>query len=301
MRPVIRWTNKLNIPEPIALAVQRIESKYSPGHADFTTTELTKPPRPAAILRGLAERGEQLVVDVSDRVYTMMGSAIHYVLEETFSDSDSHITEARHYREIIFERNGYIIGGQIDLYDLESKRLWDWKGTKFRTFRDGVPIQYQAQLNINAWILRAQGWHPETLVSGGIWRDYSAITCEFKAPHSPAGGYPVALWTDEKVEEYLRERIRVHLEARQRLPLCTDEERWKDPAKYAVHSKMAKKAKRLLNSPREAEDWIAAQKSPKGLYIVERQAEPTMCMYYCDARDVCSQWQAEKKLNHGYR
>ena len=71
------------------------------------------------------------------------------------------------------------------------------------------------------------------------------------------------------------------------LPLCTPEELWQNPSKWAFYGKVENKvATRVLTTSAEAYDMQLAKGGTS--YVQERKQRPTFCLY-CDARAVCMQ------------
>jgi hypothetical protein len=93
------------------------------------------------------------------------------------------------------------------------------------------------------------------------------------------------------VETYIQLRLKAHGDAQHVLPLCSPEERWERPAKFAL-TKVGNKRATSLHDTREeaqaAQDAIIAETGKN--YLVEtRPAEAIRCQQYCSARPVCVQ------------
>ena len=70
------WTNRFKLPETICNAVM-YESKYEDGK--YSVTNLIKPPQ----IYQLEKRYQaQIEWDVSDGLWMLLGSSIHYILEK---------------------------------------------------------------------------------------------------------------------------------------------------------------------------------------------------------------------------
>ena len=68
---------------------------------------------------------------------------------------------------------------------------------------------------------------------------------------------PIELWSDDKQDKFVAERVKIHAAATlENLPECTDEERWLAKGSFAVKRGKQKKALKLMNSFYEAEQWI---------------------------------------------
>jgi len=100
----MKITNKYNVPETLmALATKEY---YSKGKADFSVTEIISPPQ---IQRLRKKYHEQIEQDVSDMLWSLLGSALHVVAER--GQTQNHITEERLHVEI----DGVVLSGAIDL------------------------------------------------------------------------------------------------------------------------------------------------------------------------------------------
>lgn len=284
----ICYTNHRNIPLPIARAVEIINGKYDRGECDFTTTELTGPPRIRALRKKADLDDLTLEVDVEDLIYAMTGSATHLILEELAKEDERYLAEQRFYTNF----DGHVISGQIDLFDHKTGKLTDWKQTKSTTYRDGVKPEYVQQLNINAWLMRRGGYEVKALASGVIYRDFSKLTRGMKGPRLNAEEHPVALWSDEDVESFVARRINLHLDAEKTLPECTHDERWGSREVWAVQSKETKHAIRygLCSTQEEAEQKKRAHKKSSTLEVVFRPAKYPRCEHYCGMAGLCEQW-----------
>ena len=87
-------------------------------------------------------------------------------------------------------------------------------------------------------------------------------------------------------------RLKAHGDAQHVLPLCSPEERWERPAKFALVKEGNKRAASLHDTFDEAaaaRDAITPAGATYKHRIEERPAEPIRCAQYCSARPVCSQ------------
>lgn len=66
----------MNLPQPIVDAVANDD--YSRGNSDISVTQLISPPRMTALVR---EHWDTLEEDVSDRIFSLFGKAVHTILE----------------------------------------------------------------------------------------------------------------------------------------------------------------------------------------------------------------------------
>src|ERR1700744_974652 len=148
-------TNKHGLPEPLVRAVALDD--YSKGDADFSVTELIKPPRIAALeqlYKGVLEE------DASDRLWALMGKAGHEVLRR--SSKDGIVEET-----VTVEFQGVKIKGQMD-YAVVMKALWDYKFVSLWAIKDGVKPEWDQQLNIYKWMAEQYGVEVKELTIIGI-------------------------------------------------------------------------------------------------------------------------------------
>jgi hypothetical protein len=83
-------------------------------------------------------------------------------------------------------------------------------------------------------------------------------------------------------------RLKAHGDAQHVLPLCSPEERWERPAKWAL-MKVGNKRATSLHDTRESAEIEFEARPGTDWRIEERPAEPIRCAQYCSARPVCSQ------------
>lgn len=293
----MRITNELVLPEPLRIAVQADD--YSKGECDFSTTELISPPRIAVLKR---QWQEHLSEDVSDRIFALLGKSIHSILQHSAAGK-RYLVEKR----FIAEHDGYRIGGQIDLFDIKTSTLQDWKITS-RHSTNEAKLKYPwstlrmapegkgwvEQANINAYLMLRNGWRVDAIQYVAIYRDWSKMEAQRKNdyPSRQVEVLTIPKWPLGVAEAYLSERIKLHLEARKNLPMCSSEERWEKPPTWAVTKKGNKRAYRLMPTETEANE-LAASLSMDGrtktIYEVQpRDGENTRCLYYCPVSGFCS-------------
>ena len=87
-------------------------------------------------------------------------------------------------------------------------------------------------------------------------------------------------------EEYLLDAAMLEI------PVCTDEERYMQPTKWAVMKDGQKKAVKLFDRDEDAENYIftlAGISPAKGLKysITERKGGYMKCLWYCGVSGVC--------------
>ena len=266
---------------------------YSKGESDFSVTEIISSPR----IRNLrVKHDDQIEVDVSSMVWSLLGQAIHAVLERS-GDVEGHTKEERLYAEL----DGVILSGavdlqyesdgEIDITDFKFTSAWALKKDKF---------EWEAQLNIYAWLVAcAKGKRVRSLKICAIVRDWSnriAATSE-NYPAAPIQMIQIPLWTMAATEAYIRERLNIHRNNKvtadwsEELDPCSDDERWLRETSYAVKKVGGKRAMKVFQIFDEAAKF---QAETKGTEIEVRKGEAVRCTgNYCNVAPWCTQYQAE--------
>jgi hypothetical protein len=296
-----RFINRHKLPEPLAKALSN--DTYSKGLADASVTEIMSSPRQMILAR---EHADEIVIDVMDRFFSAMGTAIHEIIERGAKDCAGYTPEERLYLEI----GGWIISGGVDLQKHRdgSVGLIDWKTTSCWALMNEKQ-EWIVQTNIYAHLVETRTSIPVTsLQIGAMARDWRA------ADVGRVAGYPLApivmidipLWSAEERARYIAERVRIHQDAQRDhamgdpLPLCTPEEMWERDGQWAVIKKGAKRASRVLGSQVDAEQFAVDAAAKDGhIYSIEhRPGERIKCQQYCDAAPWCDQFQRYKELKN---
>jgi len=252
----------------------------------------------------MIENWDKMEVDCVALHYRMMGSSIHYVLEQAAKDRLGVQTEIRlNLPPACF---GIEIRGRADWLDYTESTLGDIKTCS--TYTDGREIKEEwiQQLNIYRYILRRVfDYTADNLRVFPYFKDWSlSQTTNSNYPKSPYGCIEIPVWEWKQTHDFIEKRVAENLQ--ENIRFCTDEERWKIPPRYAVMRKGYKKAlaatmvvdgNRTDILSREAAQSIINQKglhSDKDVYIEERKGECRRCENYCDMRDVCKITNADK-------
>ncbi len=299
----MKITNKLNLPSPIVKAVTN--DPYDNRKSDFTPSILLNPPRATALIK--AHRDE-ITEDVSDKLWALMGQIGHTILERA---GDPHIIERRFFAKVA----SFTVSAQADiiLHDVEVHgedgsiaELVDYKFCSVWTAKEGVKIEWTQQINIIRY-LALEDSNPIQISKANIiaiFRDWSKPKArrEKDYPQSQVQVMPVELWPLEKTEAFICDRIAAHLSAEKSLPLCTDEERWRTDAKFALMKQGGKRAHKLFDYEKDAATAVEQnnQSFPRNQWYVERRpGESKRCADYCKAFPFCTQAQQEQQGTNG--
>jgi hypothetical protein len=275
---MMQFSNDLRLPAPLVAAIKRDD--YEKGDCDFSVTELIRPPRIAVLSR---RYDDVISEDVADRIFSLIGKAIHTILER--AASDRYITETR----FVINFEGTRVGGQIDLYDKDEMKLQDWKITSRYTTKEGPKPEWIAQGNLNRYLLWKCNVQVKQIEYIAIYRDWSKMMVARNRGDYPEKQVQVLVlpkWTKEEVENYLRERIALHRAAETELPMCTEEERWTKKPKFALMKKGMKRAVRLYDTNEQAA-FALENKGGAGYFIEAREGEETRCLHYCPVAAYC--------------
>jgi hypothetical protein len=266
----MRITNKHNLPAALVRAIEN--DSYSRGESDITVTELIAPPQIVALKR---KHREEMTEDAADLLYSLMGQAIHAILER----AGTGMAEQRLYMTI----DGVKIGGQID--HLENGELSDYKVMSVWESMNGLKPEKSAQLNILKLLCVENGLEVNSLSIVAIYRDWQRSKAgKDNYPPVQAQVFPIEDWGRERTIAYIRERLAAHKE----VPECSEEDRWEKPPVYAVRTSGRKTAIRLLNSEEDARIFIDANGVKNGT-IEHRPGERTRCEFYCPVSSFCNQ------------
>ncbi len=312
----MKITNHQFLPEPLVHALSH--DRYDPGDGDISVTTLIAP---AQIRRLCAEHKDELVEDAVDRIWSMLGSAVHYIIENATIDmqkqgvwdDSTHIAERRFYAEVPSPEGPKKLSAQIDLK--EHDRLIDFKVTSVYAIKkaiyEGGKDEWDAQLNIQRYLMHRNGIEVKELFIMAIARDWNKSGMLNDSDYPPRGCMiEIPMWSIQKTENYIQERMNAHFS--KHTPMCTPDEMWEMPPTYALRKSGRKSALRLGAS----EQWLMHYAHDKGLteyekvdatiddpfaieanmvlkaghYIEERPGKRNRCEGYCAAAPFCDQY-----------
>jgi hypothetical protein len=273
----MKITNKYNLPESIFQAVAG--QVYPPRPDRFSVTDLINPP----LMRQLKlQHWNSLEEDCSERLWSLLGQAIHAVLEKTVID------ETLQEEKIVQEFQGVKISGRIDLYHGVTKTIEDYKVTSVYSFLLGEKIEWQQQLNIYKWLFEHTGFEVQALKIHAILRDWKATEAQKNNDYPPIPFITlnIPVWSNENIESFIIERLKAHQEGK----VCTNEERWYRGEKWAVKKSGNKTAMKVFETEEKAlkfKEEYSKQYPRVQLEIEYRHGQYLRCELYCPVRTHC--------------
>ena len=280
----MKVTNKFGVPAPLVTLATR--EYYSKGRAQYSVTELLSPPR----VRRLREQYDsEIETDVTDMMWSMLGSALHVVMER--GQTEGHITEERLFIEV----DGVTLSGAIDLQEERDGGvvITDYKFTSAWAVMNDKP-EWEQQLNVYRWLVeKVKGNRVYALRICALIRDFSRHETREGYPAAPIQMVDIPLWTLEQADLFVRRRLDMHREAKvshdlgDALPECSAEERWESETIYAVKREGRKTAIRVFKDFNEAKELAEKEKG----YVETRPGESRRCTgNFCSVNRWCEQY-----------
>jgi len=302
----MKMTNVHSLPETF-MQFNR-SNAYTSGDAEMGVTTLIDSPR-VGVLRG--KHSERLTEDISDQVMSILGTAVHNILEQGAAPED--VVEERLYGHI----GDVKFSGQIDIRSpvvdpSTGETRWalrDYKtcaGYALKANPQGK-AEWANQLNMYGLLASMNDIDVESLGVVAIIRDWRRKVAERDVtyPQSAVVTVPIEKWSIEKAVAYAEERCRSHRS--EVIPNCTPSETWETGSTHAVHKmvgngkmhRVASRATRLFDGEDEAHAWVDDQAGGTVKYVVnERPGKRVRCEdNYCGVSEFCDQfamYQAQK-------
>jgi hypothetical protein len=285
----MKITNKYNL--PVALLNAMSKDGYSKGKSDYSVTGLLTPPK-VALLR--EQYDSEMEMDISEKMFTFLGTALHDVLEKTLMPENC-IHEERLFASI----DGTTISGAIDVQEKTPAGtvIWDYKVTSVWSVMNSRE-EWAQQLNMYKWFVETV--KKERVIALKICaflRDWSNNGRGENYPEASIVVIDIPIWSAVEAETFIRGRLNAHQQARMlsdfgdELPACSDAERWMSETTFAVKREGRKTAIRVLTDADEAKEMAVKENG----YVEVRLGEPRRCAgNYCGVATWCKQYQGEK-------
>ena len=237
----MKLSNMYGLPQAVINAISNFQK---PREDVLRVSELINAPKQKQLR---IKYWDFIVEDASDRIWSLLGNAVHYILEK--GAPDSAFKEERLEHKI----DGVTISGQSDLWC--DGEIGDYKTTSVYAFLLGIKPEWIAQLNVYRWLWEKAGFETTSLKIHAILKDWNRnkALLDPNYPQIQWKTVEIPLWTMEITEKYIRGRIALH--KLDPVPDCTDEEKWTRPTTYAVMEEGAKRARKVCSTIGEAQAW----------------------------------------------
>jgi hypothetical protein len=293
----MKITNKNNLPQVLVRALTNDPYTYT---GDISVTQMIQSPRQRWLF---IRHNDELEEDVMDRIWALLGSAVHNILEQADDKESDDLQEERLEASV----GGWTFSGATDLYESDNERLIDFKVTSAWAFLNGIKEEWEFQTNALAYLYEKAGFKVKKLAILCIFRDWSKfkMMASENYPRKQAEVMEVPLWKLEETEQRVLNRIEIHRNAEHLpdddLPYCTDKECWHRGNTYAVMKNKNKRATRVLDTREEAEDYLTwlfkDEKNLKHKFRIEKRVgEYIKCDNYCSVQSFCSQYKERMEL-----
>ena len=297
-------TNKLNLPKPIYNA---LNSDYQPKPHQYSVTTILNSVRQVILRRRYNDEIDQ---DCSELIWALFGTAFHSVLEDA-QEEESQFKEEYLKQDlsvICDELSGYFLSGKSDLVDIATKTIIDYKTTStFKVLKKDFE-DYRLQLLIYAWLFRQLGFEINKGEIIALLRDWQKSKSKYDKSYPQLQVQKISFKFSDKdfedIEKFIKDRF---LELKkyedvpdEELPMCTDEERWREPTRYAIKKKANKTATKLHDTLEEAEKHLKnlEEKYPNIYEIEVREGSDKKCLEYCSCCQFCPYYK-ENYLKEG--
>ena len=265
----MKITNKHNLPPAVYNKIAKVRE---PHQNRFHVTDLCNAP----LMRYLREKHwNELTEDASDRMWALLGSAVHYILEGT-APEDSFAEET-----LEAKIGDATIVGTPDLW--HNGVISDYKTTSVFSFLLGDKPEWSLQLNIYAWLYRKNGFDTNKLQIHAILRDWMKSK-SFQQPDYPLIPFQTVTVPIIQIENHIVDWIASYY--RDPMQECTPGQKWSRPTTHAVMEKGKKRAKRVLETNEDALEWIVINGNEK-MSIETRKGANIRCESYCNVSEFC--------------
>ena len=312
-------TNEKNISIPLALWAVYDEYDYSDDPNTISTTTLMQPLR--MILLGRKYKDYDKVIEVSNLIGSRLGSAIHDSFEKILTDEkyvkdtlklmgynkemvdkvrinpDKDFTPYDMFVEqrTIKQIGKWKISGKFDM--VFNFQVMDIKSTSVWTYMFGSnDDKYKLQMSIYKW-LNQDKIKQDTGIIHFVFTDWSKTKAyqDKQYPKDRVLSKEFKLLSLKETEIYIKDKLNQieKYEGKEIIPLCSDEELWKEPDTWKYYKKKnANRATKVYYTEDEAYQRLADEGKGEIRYFpggVKR-------CNYCNYTNVCSQYKDMKEV-----
>ena len=311
----MKIVDSFDLPEAVVDAIRNdpydVGEKLEGTVGIYSPSSMLTPPQIRSLYR---EHADEIEEEAVTRVWSLLGKAVHNVLEQAALKGPE-VPEERYFSRLGVGSEEWTISGMLDNQSIAQGKLNDYKVTSAWTIVNGGRDEWEWQLNVYAWLARQNGIELNELWIHAILRDWSwsqALKSD-TYPDKPIISIPIKLHPDGVVEAWMRDRIALHQEVP--TPECTDEDRWYKGSTFAIRKVGMKRAVKVENTLTDLAMYADKKKLvvmdhgaktsfgvkeetfDVGLnkgehYVVERLGENIRCERYCSVVAYCPQAKA---------
>lgn len=277
-----------------------VHTQQYKSYGDYSATSLIDTPRVVALKK---RHGHKVIMEPMQQIASFIGTGVHNYFERTLEIASGVRGEYELERRIFDKIGGRIVTGQFDIFH-NQEDIYDIKTCKtWKIIFDPDHLDWAAQQNIYAWLLRRRGVDVKSINIMAVFQDWTrGMAMRSRSyPKQPVMLYNLPMWSDELTERFVHDRLEQHKAAEllpdDKLPECSREERWErfpdgQEINYAVlPSRDAKRARRVVGTLEEAYDFCRAQKKITPEWVIEvRYAERTRCEQWCEVNQYCNHY-----------
>ena len=284
----MKLTNKQNLPQAF---VNVISLNQHNKDGCYSATTLLKGTREILLTK---RHWDEIEIDVSDCVWTVFGTAVHSIMENV---KDNTFKEERFEIPVSNSK----LTGQIDCYDMEKGLIVDWKTASawkiiYHNFDD-----WKKQGLIYAYLLSKNNLPVNHCQFVSFLKDHSKTKARTDSnyPQKPCFAYDFDVTPEDiqNTESFVENKI-MEIESNlntpdDELPVCTSEERWAEPDKWAVMKEGRKSAVRVLNTEEDAKKLVENLGAKH--YVEYRPGVSKKCLEYCNCCQFCNYYKNHVK------
>jgi len=247
-------------------------------------TELLKAPLPVSLFRENF-KNNALIIDASDKLQTLFGTAVHSILEG--EDTDEVKYEYKVVAVFDVANIGHVsVLGTIDEYWPDKNMIIDNKTALVSSINHPIDSDYEKQVNIYAYLLGLWDKQIPILKIRYLLKDWTKAAASrqpYDYPQSMIIERECPVMGKNDVEDLIKSRLIDHFLSPDRA--CTDQERnFFNEKPYSVMGANKSRAVRNFATAYEAQEFIMESGKP---YTVVFKGDDMNCRVYCDSRSVC--------------
>ena len=297
----MKITNSYGLPQSFVEAASGNHREMASN--EFSVTELNKGVKEIILSR---RHRDEIEVDVINMLWAIFGQAFHSVMERG-KLSEMEISEASLSKKFHINGKEYILSGQFDLYNAETKMIDDWK----------TSLLYSIEKNIKEgrdsdWFKQTRGYFMLLIDNGfecvggriiPVARDWSIGKVKAFKGYSPSPIIPIEykFYNDDYLDalEFYQNKLYLidkYIDSPDdEIPDCLPEERWEKNEHWAIWREGNKRVTEYFSTRESAEFALEAynKKGGKPYSVVYTEQTPAKCLNYCSCREQCSfykQW-----------